>query len=118
MYGERTTVRPSDLEGGRARATARGAAVAVALATLLAAGRAGAAGPGDEEGAKGLFFARRGECDKATRFLEQAERIRHRPSSALALADCRLAGGDLLGASELYQQVAADKPVRGWTRPD
>jgi hypothetical protein len=76
------------------------------------------AGRGDEDAAKGIYFARRGDCARATRLLEDAERTRHRPSSALALADCKLAAGDLLGASDLYQQVAADKPVRGWVRPD
>jgi hypothetical protein len=86
----------------------------VALSTAAPA----AAGPGDAQGAKGLVFARRRDCVRAVPLLEEAERQRHKPSWAVALADCYLATGDLLRAGEVYHRVAADKPVRGWLRAD
>jgi hypothetical protein len=49
---------------------------------------------------------RRRDCDKAIRYLEEAERLRHRPSWAVALADCYAARGDLLRASKMYRKVS------------
>jgi hypothetical protein len=53
-------------------AAARIAAVALTFASF--ASRAVAAGPGEAEGAKGLYFAKRGDCDRAVRSLEAALR--------------------------------------------
>ncbi|WP_050433592.1 hypothetical protein [Chondromyces crocatus] len=48
--------------------------------------------------------------------LEEGESKRHRPNSALALAECYAKLGDLLRASELFHAIAAEKPGRkyGW----
>ena len=100
-----------------ALAQAVAAALLGASAGLLAAAPAGA-GPGDGEGARGQLFARRRNCVKAVPLLEQAERLRHKPSWAVPLADCYVATGDLLRAAEVYRRVAAEKPVRGWQRAD
>lgn len=86
---------------------------AVALVTPTAS-----AGPGDAQAAKGLGFARRGDCVKATPLLEEAELERHRPSTAVPLADCYVALGDLLHAAELYRVVIPEKPARFWGRAD
>jgi hypothetical protein len=76
------------------------------------------AGPGDGEGARGLLFARRRNCVKAVPLLEQAEKLRHKPSWAVPLADCYVATGDLMRASEVYRRVATEKPARYWLRAD
>jgi hypothetical protein len=76
------------------------------------------AGPGDAAGAKGQFFARKGDCEKAVPLLEEAELARHRPSNALPLADCYLVLGEIVQASELYDVIAADKPERFWLGAD
>lgn len=77
-----------------------------------------AAGPGDTAAVKGLALARRGDCVKAVPLLEDAELARHRPSTAVPLADCYLALGDLLRAAELYHVVVPEKPARFWVRTD
>jgi hypothetical protein len=90
----------------------------VGAAGLVPSGASFAAGPGEEDGARGLYFVRHGDCAKAEGYLEQAELAQHRPSFALALADCYAARGDLFRASDLYRKVASDKPVQAWGRPD
>jgi hypothetical protein len=87
------------------------------LAALALAPRA-LAGPGDAEAQKGLAAAKKGDCVKAIPLLEEAELARHRPTSAVALADCYVATGELLGASQLYHAVAEEKAARGWLRAD
>jgi hypothetical protein len=95
------------------------AAALVGVAALLATGPSSAAPPGDAEAQRGLFFARQRNCTKATPLLETAERQFHRPSTAVPLADCYLATGDLVRAASIYRRVAGEKPpVRGWGRPD
>ncbi len=76
------------------------------------------AAPGDAEAAKGLAAAKRGDCVKAVPLLEQAELARHKPSTAVALAGCYVAEGELIKASDLYHTVADDKPSRAWKRDD
>ncbi|MEO5727393.1 MAG: hypothetical protein ABI134_15915, partial [Byssovorax sp.] len=49
---------------------------------------------------------------------EEAELARHRPSTAVPLADCYVALGDLLHGAELYHVVIPEKPARFWVRPD
>jgi hypothetical protein len=73
------------------------------------------AAPGDVEANRGLAFAKRGDCVKAVPLLEEAELKRHRPHTALALADCYVALGELLRASELYHATAEEKPARTFT---
>jgi hypothetical protein len=87
-------------------------------AAALSVAAPSAAGPGDAQGAKGLTFARRRDCVKAVPLLVEAERQRHKPSWAIALADCYLAIGELVRAGEIYHRVASDKPERGWLRAD
>ncbi|HSO00420.1 MAG TPA: hypothetical protein VLS89_19145 [Candidatus Nanopelagicales bacterium] len=59
-----------------------------------------------------MALAKRGDCVQAVPLLEEGESKRHRPSSALALADCYVALGELLKAGELYHSIAAEKPGR------
>jgi hypothetical protein len=91
--------------------------VLVGLAVSLAAAPA-LAGPGDADGARGLVFARRRSCAKAVPLLERAEKMRHKPSWAVPLADCYAAAGELLRAAEVYRRVAAEKAARYWLRAD
>ncbi len=124
MHGQRTKDRgraldPAIRHRGAHRASRRrltAAVIAGALSQLVAGVALGA--PGDAEGAKGLLFARRRDCVKAVPLLEAAERLRHRPSTAVPLADCYVATGDLLHAGEVYRKVAGEKPARGWVRAD
>ncbi|MCC6555340.1 MAG: hypothetical protein IT372_20455 [Polyangiaceae bacterium] len=76
------------------------------------------AGPGDFQAARGIALARKGDCAKAVPLLEEAELKRHRPSSAVALADCYVAQAELIRASELYHAVAGEKMARGFTFAD
>jgi hypothetical protein len=92
-------------------------AAAAGLVALVAGGAARAA-PGDADAAKGLAAAKRGDCVKAVPLLEQAELARHRPSTAMALAGCYVAEGELIKASDLYHTVAGEKPSRAWKRDD
>jgi hypothetical protein len=110
MYGERTK------DQGRALHRLL-SAVLVGVACLLVAGLAGAA-PGDAEAARGIVYAWQHNCAKAVPLLEAAERLRHRPSTEVPLAECYLAGSDLLRASDVLHQAAAQKPAFGWQRPD
>lgn len=85
------------------------------LALLAGAGvvclaRPAWAGPGDKEAGRGMSLAKKGDCVQAVPLLEEAESKRHRPSSAIALADCYVALGELLRASELYHSIAAEAP--------
>jgi hypothetical protein len=112
MQGERT----QGDRGALGRLARAGVALAAAAAAL--APRPAAAAPGDTAGANGLVFARRHNCVKAVPLLEQAELARHRPSWAVPLADCYVATGELLRASELYHAVTQDAPQRFWVRAD
>lgn len=94
------------------------ALAAAALAAVFLCASSAAAGPGDADGARGLVFARRRDCKRAVPALEAAEKQKHKPSWAVALADCYVATGELLRAGEIYRTVAAEKPVRGWMRAD
>ena len=77
------------------------------------------AGPSDAaKGGKGLGLAKKGDCVKAVPLLEDAELGRHRPATAVALADCYVRVGELISASDLYHAVVDDKPTRSWTRDD
>lgn len=107
----RSTRRPRVRFAGALPGLALG--VALGLASPLAL-----AGPGDAAGAKGQFFARKGDCAKAVPLLEEAELARHRPSNAVPLADCYLVLGEIVQASELYDVVVADKPQRFWLGAD
>lgn len=96
---------------------ARLAGLLIGGASVLAAETAHA-GPPDARASKGMLFARRRQCGKAIPLLEEAELARHRPSVALALADCYVATGELLKAGEMYHVILADKPQRFWIRSD
>ena len=100
------------------RAFARRAAALVLGSIMTANALPARAGPGDAQAQKGLLFAKRRACGKAIPLLEEAELARHRPSVALALADCYVATGELLKASEMYHVILADKPQRFWVRTD
>jgi hypothetical protein len=93
-------------------------AAALAGSVTQLASVAALAAPGDAEGARGLLFARRRDCVRAAPLLEAAERLYHRPSTAVPLADCYVATGDLLRAGDLYRRVAGEKAARGWVRAD
>jgi hypothetical protein len=99
---------------------ARRSFASAAAAYLVAFGfsPAAAAAPGDADAAKGLAAAKRGDCVKAVPLLEQAELARHKPSTAMALAGCYVAEGELIKASDLYHAVADEKPNRAWKRDD
>lgn len=74
--------------------------------------------PGSSAARDGLALARSHNCTKAIPLLEQAERERHRPSTAVPLADCLAATGKLLRAGDLYQTVVTDEPTPRWTWAD
>ncbi len=99
------------------RARAHAVAGALGAATSITAALAGAA-PGDEQAGKGILFAHRRDCVRAVPLLEQAERMRHRPSTAVALAECHLAAGDLVRAGQILHKVAGEKATRSWVRAD
>ena len=103
--------RPRVRFAGALPGLALGAALGLASPAVLA-------GPGDAAGAKGQYFARKGDCTKAVPLLEEAELARHRPANALPLADCYLVLGEIVQASELYDAIVADKPQRFWLGAD
>ncbi|WP_437801527.1 hypothetical protein [Sorangium sp. So ce693] len=76
------------------------------------------AGPGDKEANQGINAARGGFCKRAIPLLESAESQRHRPSSAVPLADCYVKTGELLKASEIYHKVASEKKAPGYNARD
>ncbi|XYI01308.1 hypothetical protein ACMHYB_16750 [Sorangium sp. So ce1128] len=76
------------------------------------------AAPGDKEANQGINAARGGFCKRAIPLLESAESQRHRPSSAVPLADCYVKQGDLLKASEIYHTVASEKKEPGYNARD
>jgi len=88
------------------------------VSALVSAAPGASAGPGDTAAVKGLALAKRGDCVKAVPLLEEAELAHHRPSTAVPLADCYVALGDLLHASELYRAAVTEKPARNWVRAD
>lgn len=110
--------RPLFHDDGATRSPRLRAARLLAAAAVIAAAPPALAGPGDTKAAKGMLFAKRRDCNKAIPLLEDAELARHRPSVAVALADCYVATGELLEASALYHVVIADKPQRFWVRTD
>jgi hypothetical protein len=77
-----------------------------------------AAGPGDKEAYQGMNAAKGGFCARAIPLLEGAESQRHRPSSALALADCYAKRNELVKASKLYHAIAAEKKKPGYNARD
>jgi hypothetical protein len=87
-------------------------------AALTLASRSVFAGPGDAEASKGITLATRGDCVQAIPLLEQAERIRHRPASAVALGDCYVQVSEMLRASEIYNRVSRETPDRDWSKVD
>ena len=105
------------MQGARTRDERGALAVALFGALVLMVSPA-AAGPGDTPGSKGLVFAKRRDCVRAVPLLEDAELQRHRPTWAVALADCYVATGELMRAGELYRVVISDKPQRFWLRGD
>ncbi|WP_148313592.1 PEGA domain-containing protein [Sorangium cellulosum] len=86
------------------------------VAVLFA--HAALAAPGDKEANQGINAARGGFCKRAIPLLESAEGQRHRPSSAVPLADCYAKQGELLKASEIYHTVASEKKEPGYTGRD
>ncbi|WP_437649655.1 hypothetical protein [Sorangium sp. So ce362] len=86
------------------------------LALLFA--HAALAAPGDKEANQGINAAKGGQCKRAIPLLESAERQRHRPSSAVPLADCYVKQGDMLKASEIYHTVASEKKQPGYNARD
>lgn len=99
------------------RALRRAVACSLGVLALLVALPAGA-GPGDLEAKQGLAAAKRGDCVTAVPLLEEAELTRHRPSTAVALAECYVSLGELLRATELFHAVAEEQEDRSWTRAD
>jgi hypothetical protein len=65
-----------------------------------------------------MALAKAGQCVEALPLLEEAEAARHRPSTALVLADCYVNTGELLQASVLYHMVAEEKPARAHSAAD
>ncbi|XXX80538.1 hypothetical protein WMF30_17395 [Sorangium sp. So ce134] len=86
------------------------------LAVLFA--HAALAAPGDKEANQGINAARGGFCKRAIPLLESAESQRHRPSSAVPLADCYVKQGELVKASEIYHTVASEKKEPGYSAKD
>lgn len=72
----------------------------------------------EADGRTGLQLARKGECVEALPLLEAAEGSRHRPETAVALADCYVKLGALLNAKVLYDVVALETLERSHTRGD
>lgn len=110
--------RTSGKHDGGARASGPLLAMSWAIAIVLGATPAAGGPPGEAQAQKGLLFARRRDCAKAVPLLEEAEKLRHRPLTAVALADCHVAMGELLEASRIYRTVITDKPQRFWVRSD
>ncbi len=67
---------------------------------------------------QGLRLAARGDCVRAVPELERAEMQRHTPETAVAMARCLVVLGELVRASDVYRQVAAEAPARSWTPKD
>lgn len=86
-------------------------------ASLLATSSAFAASP-DADARQGMALARKGNCVEALPLLEAAEGARHRPETAVGLADCYVKLGALTNAKVLYDVVALEIPERSHTRAD
>lgn len=113
--------RGKDPEGVRALSLslrARLPRAAIAALVVLSAPLSASAAPGDAQAQKGLLLAKKRDCAKAVPLLEEAEKLRHRPSTAVALADCHVAMGALIEASDIYSTVLSEKPARFWVRTD
>lgn len=93
-----------------------GLATSIVVKTLLTTSTAAASPEGDAR--KGLALARKGDCVEALPLLESAEGARHRPETAVALADCYVKLGALTNAKVLYDVVALETPERSHTRAD
>lgn len=91
--------------------TGTGAAVALSARDVYA-------GPGDAQAQSGLAAAKRGRCEEAIPLLEEAEGQRHRPHTALVLAECYATFGELLQASALYGAIAEEPADRSHTAAD
>jgi hypothetical protein len=91
--------------------------LALGLSMCFSAAAARAA-PGEAEARQGLALANKGKCDEAIPLLEIAEERRHRPHTALVLADCYVKKGDLLQASAVYGAIAEEPPDRSHGAPD
>jgi hypothetical protein len=76
------------------------------------------AGPGDADASKGIALAKQGDCVQAIPLLEQAERARHRPGSAVTLGDCYVQVSEMLRASEIYNRVSRETQGKDWTKAD
>ncbi len=94
-----------------------GVALALIIGTLAGTSNASAASP-DADARKGMALARKGDCVEALPLLESAESARHRPETAVGLADCYVKLGALLNAKVLYDVVALETPERSHTRAD
>lgn len=93
-----------------------GVALGVVASALLVSTAASASPEADAR--KGLALARKGNCVEALPLLESGETARHRPETAVALADCYVKLGALLNAKVLYDVVAVETPERTHTRAD
>lgn len=92
--------------------------VGAALATSSFALAVLISGVASASAQKGLELAARGDCVHAVPELEKAEATRHAPQSAVALAKCLVAVGELVRASDLYRQVASEPAQKAWTPRD
>lgn len=94
-----------------------GAVLGISASVLFTSTTALAASP-EADARKGLNLARKGDCVEALPLLESAEGDRHKPETAVALADCYVKLGALLNAKVLYDVVALETPERSHTRAD
>ncbi len=98
------------LRGAVRRSTGLSLRVLAGCALFAAAASPSAAwaAPGGGAERRGLQAAKKGDCVTAVPLLEEAELERHRPSVALALAECYVATGELLRASEVLRALEAE----------
>ena len=97
------------------RAMLRRRSLSVLAASLalfpLASPRAWADGEDDARlSQKGIALALARQCGEAIPLLEQAERLRHRPAAAMALADCYVEEQKPSRAADLFEAISLDGP--------
>ncbi|MBK9265066.1 MAG: hypothetical protein IPM54_35465 [Polyangiaceae bacterium] len=92
------------------------AALAIA-ASLFSTSSEASASP-ESDARQGMALARKGNCVEALPLLESAEGARHKPETAVGLADCYVELGALLNAKVLYDVVAVETPERSHSRAD
>ncbi len=92
--------------------------ISVGVVTAVLSGSTVAVASPEADGRKGLALARKGNCVEALPLLETAEAARHRPETAVALADCYVKLGALQNAKVLYDVVAVETPERSHSRAD